>query len=747
MRFLKPALIAVAVLLVIAIGAGAYLISRIDEEALVREASSAVKGATGRTLDIDGKVDLRISFSPAIVAENVRFSNASWGSRPEMARVRRLEVELDLFPLIRGTLRIDRLVLIQPDVLLETDAKGRANWDFDAQTAAGEPSKPAPLAIEAGALRIREGVLEYRDGKAGSTTRVEISTLDVREAAFGKLQPVTIAGRVNGRAFKMKGALGRLHELLARDGTFPLDLEVTTDPARLSAKGKLTDVPGRGDVQLQVKIEAAEVHDLGALLDRRIPALGPLKARATIEREKGRVGLRDLDLALGRAGALQVSARGSIRDLLKPAGAALDFSALAPESKHAPAFQASGRLEDFKEGVRISGLKLISGANELTGVFEYRAGKERPEIVARLEGSSLDLAFLADAPEVPSGAAPASGGPLFSREPVPLARLRAIDADARINLGSLVLPNRISLRDVKAQLELRGGRLRTAPVSFVAGGGEASAELVVDASGDAASWSARVDAHRIVLGDLLAPTSLGDKIKGGPTDIDIRIATKGSSPHEWAAGLNGNVRLTIEKAQIKAREINYGGDAVTRVLEAINPFRKTDPEVRLQCLVMRLPIQAGIARSDRAMGAETDKMSVLSSGTVDLGKEVLDLNFRPRVKEGIGLGGAQLARLVRVTGPIADPKLGLDVAGVVGTTASIAAGLATGGLSLLGEKLFATATAENACKVALGSAGAQETRATPGSERTEEPPASEAPAKAPAETKKSPGIFERLFGN
>jgi hypothetical protein len=303
------------------------------------------------------------------------------------------------------------------------------------------------------------------------------------------------------------------------------------------------------------------------------------------------------------------------------------------------------------------------------------------------------------------------------------------------------------LRNFTAQLELRGGRLRAAPVSFVAGGGEASAELVLDASGDAASWSARVDAHRIVLGDLLAPTSLGDKIKGGSADIDVKISSRGHSPHEWAAGLSGNVGVTVGDARIRAREINYGGDVVTRLAEAINPFRKTDPEVRLQCLVMRLPISAGIARSDRGVGAETDKMSVLWSGTVDLGKEVLDVNFRPRVKEGIGLGGAQLAKLVRVTGPIADPKLGLDVGGVVGTTASIAAGLATGGLSLLGEKLFTTATAENACKVALEPAGTQPTRSTPGPERAEEPPASGAPARAPAETKKSPGFFERLFGN
>jgi hypothetical protein len=519
------------------------------------------------------------------------------------------------------------------------------------------------------------------------------------------------------------------------------------EPARLSAKGKLIDALGRGDAQIQASVDMAEVGRLGALLDRRIPALGPLKANATVERDQGRVGVRDLDLALGRPGALQVSARGSIRDLLKPAGAALDFSASAPESKQAPEFKASGRLEDFKDGVRISGLKMASGANELTGALEYREGKERPEVFARLEGASLDLAFLAAAPGARPGAAPADGGPIFSREPLPLSRLRALDADARIGLGALVLPNRVTLRDLTAQLVLRDGRLRVEPLKFVAGGGATSAALAMDASGDAASWNARLEGHRVVLGDLLAATALGDKIKGGPADIELKVASQGRSPHDWAAGLSGSVRVEVGEARIKAREIQYGSDALTRILEAVNPFRKTDPELRLQCLVARLPIAAGVARSDRSIGAESDKMSVVSSGTIDLGKEVLDMNFRPRVKEGIGLGGAQLASLVRVTGPIADPKLGLDFGGVVGTTASIAAGVATGGLSLLGERLLSAATAENACKVALGSAGALETRSTPRPGRTEAPPASEAPAKAPAERKKSPGILERLFGN
>ena len=131
MRFLKVGLIALAVVFALVVGAGAYLLSRIDKNALVREAQAAVKEATGRTLKIGGKVDLRIFFKPAIVAEYIRFSNASWGSRPDMVRARRLEVELARIPLLTGTIRFDRLVIIEPDVLLETARSVRAAIEGD----------------------------------------------------------------------------------------------------------------------------------------------------------------------------------------------------------------------------------------------------------------------------------------------------------------------------------------------------------------------------------------------------------------------------------------------------------------------------------------------------------------------------------------------------------------------------------------------------------------------------------------
>ena len=748
MRLLKVTLIALAVLVIIGLVAGAYLISRIDKNVLVHEAQTVVKEATGRTLEIGGKIDLRF-FKPAIVAENIRFSNAPWGSRPDMVRARRVEVEIALIPLIMGTISIDRLILIEPDVLLETDRKGRENWQFQTNEAAGKPadaSAPTYPRIRLGAFRVTDGLIVYRDEAQGTQTRVEIKTLDRRAAGSGRRYPLAVKGSVNGRPFEVNGTIGDPTSVLASGGVVELDLKVSAAKVQAEAKGRVVDLLGHADAHIQTEIEAKDVQEFAAQFGQKIPPLGSLKARATVDRNKGRLGVSDLDLVLGRPGALELTARGSIRDVMKPAGAALEVNASVPKSAHAPEVRASGRLEDIKDGVRVAGLKVVSGTNELTGDIEYHTAKARPRLVANLKGSGLDLGFLAAPPGAGSKSVPSKTGPLFSREPLPLGHLRALDANAHLTVGALTLPNGVTLREFTITLNLSGGRLRIEPMNFLAGGGRTTAMLSLDASGKVPSLSARLEGRHIVIGDLLDGTANAGKIKGGATDADVTLATIGSSPHDWAAGLNGKIRISGGPSTSRARELDYGSDLLTNLAEAINPFRKTDPDTHVECVAIRVPVEDGVVHSDRGMGMETNKLSVLSSGTIDLGREVMDMNIRPRAKEGIGLGGTRLAQMVRVKGPLADPKLGLDFGGAVGTAASLAAGVATAGLSLLGEQLLHSATDENACKVALGSATTGSAGSAPGPESSAAPATAESDATQPAEKKKERGFFDRIFG-
>src|SRR5688572_8435416 len=110
---------AVTIGLQVAIGRGAWS-DEIDAE---------LERATGRTVT-HGAVTVRLGLQPRIAMADATIANIPGGSRPDFARIGRLEVTLELLPLLAGRVEIDSLLLADADIILERDAEGRANWRF-----------------------------------------------------------------------------------------------------------------------------------------------------------------------------------------------------------------------------------------------------------------------------------------------------------------------------------------------------------------------------------------------------------------------------------------------------------------------------------------------------------------------------------------------------------------------------------------------------------------------------------------
>ena len=89
-----------------------------------------VEEATGREMLIEGDLHLGLSLIPTVAIDGVSFGNAAWGTQPQMATVKSIEVKVALLPLLSGDIQVERLILIEPDIFIETDAEGRGNWVF-----------------------------------------------------------------------------------------------------------------------------------------------------------------------------------------------------------------------------------------------------------------------------------------------------------------------------------------------------------------------------------------------------------------------------------------------------------------------------------------------------------------------------------------------------------------------------------------------------------------------------------------
>src|SRR5207248_5877616 len=108
--------------------------------------------------------------------------------------------------------------------------------------------------------------------------------------------------------------------------------------------------------------------------------------------------------------------------------------------------------------------------------------------------------------------------------------------------------------------------------------------------------------------------------RGGATTIDVDIVARGVSPHAWASSASGIATASVGPATLVNTKLDLD-NALDKLAQAVNPFRERDPSTELQCAVVRLPLNDGIARVDRSIAVDSNKFAVSASGTLDFRNE------------------------------------------------------------------------------------------------------------------------------
>ncbi|RLC26684.1 MAG: hypothetical protein DRH56_04165 [Deltaproteobacteria bacterium] len=597
----------------------------------------AVKEATGRDLALGGDISLSIGLHPALVAEDVAFQNAPWGSRPRMIRIRRLEVETALVPLLWKDIRVRRLILVQPEILLETGPSGRSNLDFKTgkkKTASrSAPADETELpALTFRDIRIQDAKIDYRDHSTGKTWRLALDKGSVKGPSLKAPAVFSLSGSWDRARFRIKGRAGPLTGLADPDKYVFVDISVAAGDATIRLKGRVRDVARARGMDLKVTARAGSLSGSTALLGiSGVPEAGPVEA-----------GFRLTDTGAG--------------------------------------------------GYRISSLKLRLGKSDLAGSAEILLSGKRPCLTAALSSRTLDLRpFLNARGPAPAGetkAARADRHPdrVFPDRPIPFRSLTGMDADLSLNIRTMVAPS-ILLKDLTIRARLKNGRLDLDPFHAAAGGGTLDARINIRPDRRGAAVSAWMKIVRLHL-DAVAPKGgkPGDLFRG-VLDADLDLHGRGKSVAALMAGLDGRTVVSIKNGRINTRYINLlGADMATGLLRFLNPFRKKTPDNEFNCLVSGFRIQNGVA-DVTALIMDTPAVTLSGKGRIRLKTETLDLGFRPFPKKGIdtGIFGklsislGELSRPLKLAGTLAHPSLAVDTAKAVTTV-----GKAVGGVVLLG---------------------------------------------------------------
>ena len=353
--------------------------------------------------------------------------------------------------------------------------------------------------------------------------------------------------------------------------------------------------------------------------------------------------------------------------------------------------------------VGLEAMTVQTGASTIIGEAAIVQQGARNKLTFRFAAPSFALADLPPGGAAARAVAAAQATTAVhgvAEEPIPVALLRAIDAEGEISIGELALAGGSRLTKLQLPIKLQDGRLDIPALQASVFGGTAIANLSLDAAHQPApALALHAQMKGMDLGALLAAAGTRREVRGGKTDVRIDIGATGSTPRQWESTMSGTVTALVGPATLVNTKIDLDSP-LNKLGAAVNPFHNVDPSTELQCAVIRLPLHNGVAEIERSIAIETQKFGATATGTLDFRSQTLDLAIRPQIRQGVPLAIPQVADLVRFRGPFTSPAVAIDSVATAATIARIGAAAYTGGLSMVGESLLSRAGA-SPCEIAL----------------------------------------------
>jgi AsmA protein len=631
MKWLKRVLIGTGVTLALLVALAFVVPLLVPTSTYKEQIQSRVKAATGRDLSLQGDVRLTILPALSLTAKYVSFANRPGAPDKDMVNLKELDLRLRLAPLLAGRIEVDELVLHRPEIVLEIDKDGRANWQFDrpgepaAKTPPPRPdAKSGPTPSEAKSrfdalrstqiteLRIVDGRIRYSDARSGE--RHEISKANLTLALPGGNRPIRVGGDVetNGQTLRFKTELGTPDDALdGKPADFVVEASTVLATVNVAGKVQLGVLP---KLSSKVRLDIASVRDLASWLGVRLekaPLLGKLALTADVDGSSENLSVAALTLkldgltatggftmALGAAplvranlhiasdyGRLSFNGTGAggakpavtgrlVLDVPSVRKTAQAFGAALPPGNTFGSLALSGTLAVSPAGIAVSGLALKMDKVETTGDLAVALGGV-PMVRGNLVIPQLDLnPYLAAAAPGERDTAVSPGATPGMRPATPPAGAPAMAANPLRAVNADLTLNARAVRyqthtvdEALIGIKLQDGALRLNLTRVAAYRGVATGTVTATFA-RGLSLAPSVKITGVDLKALLAALGGTDRLLG-TFNADVNVTAAGNTAQALMSTLSGQAAFRVTNGAI--RGYNLAG-MVRAVTDIRNPL-------------------------------------------------------------------------------------------------------------------------------------------------------------------------------
>lgn len=505
---------------------------------IAKLAADQIRAQTGRDVAFQG--DVSFSFWPVLGVETgpVTVGNADWAGPDPMFKAQSLSIGVAAADLVRGAIRIKRVVADAPELHLQQRADGRGNWEFETAPAAGESQATGEPATAAQSRELTLEQLRLTDARltylAAGADPVTLNDVDVA--------------------------------LDWPDPSGAADIRIDAAPSGHAVEIVAQIAPFAGFIQGAVTPVTSKIKTPGGTIE--------FVGRAgTAGDAAGRLGIKAQNTArmlaaLGVAGV----------DLPKGAGQSADISTQMT-------YTADGRLS-------LRELVLGLDQNQLTGAADLSlAGK--PTLTANLAAGALDFSELDGAKSAGTGgSAPAKTTDGWSRNPIDASALGLFDGTISLTADS-IKTSTTQLGQTNIVVKVDQSRAVTDLVRVSAFGGVLSGQFVVN-NRNGLSVGGKLSATDIEMKSALIDLADIKRLSGKAT-VEFDFLGIGQSVDAIMKSLSGKGSLKMAQGVIAGLDLNSlmnkgegsGGTTVFDSLTATHAI--TGGNLMNQDLLLQLP--------------------------------------------------------------------------------------------------------------------------------------------------------------
>lgn len=618
-KALKYFIAALVLLVVLALAVPLFIPADAYKDQIV----AAVERSTGRTLTINGDLDLRFRPGLEFSIQDATLSNAPGATDPLMAQMDSMTIGVDWRALFSRKITITKFILEDPVISLEIMKNGKANWEFmpDAQPAAQEGGEANDVssdtvtgnldALSFGDLKIVNGQLTWRNHLAGQI--YEISNVNLKVELPDLKGPVKIAGDLiyNSEKFDLDLALGSLAAITSgAQTTFGLDLKSQLIKAKLD--GTLT---GGQDTTIKshARVDVPSVRKLAAWTG------------APVASEKG-------------------------------------FGPFIIEGD----LNAAGPIYSF------TGAKVTFDNMKADGTLKFNTANTKPVVSGTLTVDRIDLRPYMTETEDTDEDTGEQEELKWDDTPIDASGLRSLDVDFILKANALYFQG-YEIGNTELSIRVHNNTLTATLDKMDLYKGTGKGAVAFNVNQPAAKVDASFSFVGIQAGSLVQAAADRDVVEG-IGDFKFAVKTSGKSQNELMHGLSGNGALTLRDGKLKGVNLNR----MLQIISAFTPDQAADATATQEGETQTAAetgsgtstdfvemggtfiITGGVLRT-KDFALINDALSLSGQGQVGIGKQTINMKLAPGRRADDG--GTRLK--MKVQGPWNNIHYGPDFEDVI----------------------------------------------------------------------------------